>query len=54
MLVASSVWDILDAGSNQARKMAKKTMRRVREAIFKWDEGRKPTGGAVMASKANN
>ena len=34
------VWDILDAGSNQARKMAKKTMRRVREAIFKWDEAR--------------
>ena len=35
------VWDILDAGSDKARKAAKKTMRRVREAIFKWDEARK-------------
>jgi tryptophanyl-tRNA synthetase len=35
------VWDILDAGSSKARKTAKKTMRRVREAIFKWDEARK-------------
>ena len=35
-----SVWGILDAGSNQARKAAKKTMARVRNAIFKWDEAR--------------
>jgi tryptophanyl-tRNA synthetase len=35
------VWDILDAGSNKARKAAKKTMGRVREAIFKWDEAKK-------------
>ncbi len=35
------VWDILDAGSNQARRVAKKTMARVRNAIFKWDEARK-------------
>jgi tryptophanyl-tRNA synthetase len=56
------VWDILDAGSNQARKMAKKTMRRVREAIFKWDEaparrpagGRKPDAAAPSAAKAGN
>jgi tryptophanyl-tRNA synthetase len=34
------VWDILDAGSDKARKAAKKTMRRVREAIFKWDEAK--------------
>jgi tryptophanyl-tRNA synthetase len=32
------VWDILEAGSDKARKAAKRTMRRVREAIFKWDE----------------
>ena len=35
------VWDILDAGSAQARKMARRTMKRVREAIFKWGEARK-------------
>jgi tryptophanyl-tRNA synthetase len=28
------VWDILEEGSKRARKVAKKTMRRVREAIF--------------------
>ena len=36
------VWDILDAGSDQARKAAKRTMQRVRNAIFKWDDARKP------------
>jgi tryptophanyl-tRNA synthetase len=35
------VWDILDAGSDQARKAAKRTMQRVRNAIFKWDHARK-------------
>ncbi|MFY9530251.1 MAG: tryptophan--tRNA ligase [Candidatus Acidiferrales bacterium] len=35
------VWDILDAGSAQARKTARRTMRRVREAIFDWDAVRK-------------
>jgi tryptophanyl-tRNA synthetase len=35
------VWDILGAGSDQARKTAKRTMKRVRNAIFKWDEARK-------------
>lgn len=35
------VWDILDAGSAQARKTAKRTMKRVRNAIFKWDDARK-------------
>jgi tryptophanyl-tRNA synthetase len=35
------VWDILDAGSDQARKAAKRTMQRVRNAIFKWDDARK-------------
>jgi tryptophanyl-tRNA synthetase len=48
------VWDILDAGGKKAHRDAKKTMRRVREAIFKWDEARKPTGGAVMASNADD
>jgi tryptophanyl-tRNA synthetase len=36
------VWDILDAGSKKAHTAAKKTMKRVRNAIFKWDEARKP------------
>jgi hypothetical protein len=38
------VWDILDDGSKRARKAAEKTMARVREAIFGWDEARKPGG----------
>jgi tryptophanyl-tRNA synthetase len=36
------VWDILDAGSDKARKAAKRTMQRVRNAIFKWDDARNP------------
>jgi tryptophanyl-tRNA synthetase len=35
------VWSILDAGRKQAHKAAKKTMKRVRNAIFKWDEAKK-------------
>jgi len=35
------VWDILDAGSKKAQQTAHKTMRRVRNAIFKWDEARR-------------
>jgi len=34
------VWDILDTGSKQAQKVARKTMNRVRNAIFQWDEAR--------------
>ncbi len=37
------VWDILDAGKKKAHKTAAKTMKRVRNAIFKWDEARKST-----------
>ena len=35
------VWDILDDGSKRAQKAARKTMGRVREAIFGWEEARK-------------
>jgi tryptophanyl-tRNA synthetase len=35
------VWDILDTGSKQAQKVARKTMKRVRDAIFQWREARK-------------
>jgi tryptophanyl-tRNA synthetase len=43
------VWDILDAGSDQARKAAKRTMKRVRNAIFKWEDARRPSGAAGNA-----
>jgi tryptophanyl-tRNA synthetase len=39
------VWDILDAGGKKAHATAKRTMKRVRNAIFKWDEARKSAGG---------
>jgi tryptophanyl-tRNA synthetase len=35
------VWDILDAGSRRACQAARRTMRRVRSAIFGWDQARK-------------
>jgi tryptophanyl-tRNA synthetase len=35
------VWDILDAGGIKARASARKTMKRVRNAIFRWDQARK-------------
>ena len=35
------VWDILDDGSKNARKVAQTTMERVRNAIFQSDEARK-------------
>ncbi|HYL67600.1 MAG TPA: tryptophan--tRNA ligase [Candidatus Limnocylindria bacterium] len=41
------VWDILDAGSKKAHAVAKKTMKRVRNAIFKWDDTRKPARKAA-------
>ena len=34
------VWEILEQGDKKARGEAKKTMKRVRNAIFKWDEAR--------------
>jgi tryptophanyl-tRNA synthetase len=42
------VWDILDAGSKKAHAAARRTMKRVRNAIFGWDEARK---GAVRGMK---
>jgi len=40
------VWDILDTGSKQAQKVARKTMKRVRNAIFQWDEARQSSNSA--------
>jgi len=41
------VWDILDAGGKKAQKTARRTMKRVRNAIFKWDEARKEASRAA-------
>jgi tryptophanyl-tRNA synthetase len=41
------VWDILDAGGKKAQKTARRTMKRVRNAIFKWDEARKESSKAA-------
>lgn len=46
------VWDILDAGSKKAKKTAERTMKRVRDAIFKWSEARKPHNSDRAASAA--
>jgi tryptophanyl-tRNA synthetase len=37
------VWDILDSGSNEARTAARRTMTRVREAIFQSEQARSPS-----------
>jgi len=34
------VWSILDGGGKKAQSAARKTMKRVRNAIFKWDEAK--------------
>jgi tryptophanyl-tRNA synthetase len=46
------VWDILEAGSKQAHKAARKTMKRVRNAIFQWDEERKTWDGAFTDGRS--
>jgi tryptophanyl-tRNA synthetase len=46
------VWDILDAGSKKAKKAAERTMKRVRNAIFKWNEARKPHESSTAVSAA--
>jgi tryptophanyl-tRNA synthetase len=44
------VWDILDTGSRKAKKAAEHTMKRVRDAIFKWNEARKPHESSTAVS----
>ncbi|HEY4710247.1 MAG TPA: tryptophan--tRNA ligase [Candidatus Acidoferrales bacterium] len=39
------VWDILDAGGKKAHASARRTMKRVRNAIFQWDRARKSAEG---------
>ena len=43
------VWEILDDGSAKARKTAKRTMRRVREAVFDWDRVRRVAADSAAA-----
>jgi tryptophanyl-tRNA synthetase len=38
------VWDILDAGGKKAHATARRTMKRVRDAIFKWDDAWESAG----------
>ncbi|MGH9686989.1 MAG: tryptophan--tRNA ligase, partial [Candidatus Acidiferrales bacterium] len=40
------VWDILDAGSKKAQAAARRTMKRVRNAIFGWDDAHRHRTGA--------
>jgi tryptophanyl-tRNA synthetase len=47
------VWDILDTGSKQAQKVARKTMKRVRNAIFQWDEARKSSAALPKSLPAS-
>jgi len=42
------VWDILDAGSKKAHAAARRTMKRVRNAIFGWDQARQRSGVGVQ------
>jgi tryptophanyl-tRNA synthetase len=48
------VWDILDAGSRKAQKAARRTMRRVREAIFRVEEARKSSATAAGKAATGN
>lgn len=47
------VWDILDAGSKKAHAAARRTMKRVRNAIFGWDEARKERSFGRQQSKTS-
>jgi len=46
------VLEILDDGSNKARKVAQGTMARVREAVFGWEKKRKEIDGTAGSAKA--
>jgi hypothetical protein len=43
---------MLDEGSKKAREVAKKTMGRVREAVFGWGKKRKEIDGSAGSAKA--
>jgi tryptophanyl-tRNA synthetase len=45
------VLEIIDSGSKRARVEAKKTMERVREAVFHWKDKRRGIGGTAEGPK---
>jgi len=45
------VLEIIDDGSKRARVEAKKTMERVREAVFHWKDKRREIGGDAAGSQ---
>ena len=49
----ATVLGILDEGAGKAREVAKKTMARVREAVFNWPEKRAEIGGGDVGRKAS-
>jgi tryptophanyl-tRNA synthetase len=46
------VWDILDAGGKKAHAAARRTMKRVRNAIFKWDEARQKKSPSARVARS--
>jgi len=46
------VLEVIDDGSNKARKVAQGTMERVREAVFGWDKKRTEIAGTAGSAKA--
>jgi len=46
------VLELLDDGSNKARRVAQRTMERVRQAVFGWEKKRKEIDGAAGSAKA--
>jgi tryptophanyl-tRNA synthetase len=46
------VLEVIDEGSKKARKVAQRTMERVREAVFGWQKKRKEVDGTAGSAKA--
>jgi tryptophanyl-tRNA synthetase len=46
------VLEMLDEGSKKAREVAKKTMKRVREAVFGWEKKKKEIDGSAGSARA--
>lgn len=45
------VWDVLEGGSQRAKKVAEATMERVRKAVFNWEGAGRPAAPAVTQGK---
>ena len=46
------VLEVIDQGSQKARRIAQQTLTRVREAVFGWDKKRKEISGGGSAANA--